>query len=99
LTPAPPTLHYAASNAAAAPEAGTAERAWAASMYFNSPQFLLFFAVIFLAYWSLPWRRVRATLLLVAGTYFGYATWQHLAGRQASRPSPRRNGCHWRPSG
>jgi alginate O-acetyltransferase complex protein AlgI len=49
-------------------------------MYFNSPQFLLFFAVIFLAYWSLTWHGARAAWLLIAGTYFGYATWQHLAG-------------------
>jgi hypothetical protein len=45
-------------------------------MYFNSPQLLLFFAVIFLASWSLTWHRARAAWLLVAGTYFGYPTWQ-----------------------
>jgi hypothetical protein len=58
-------------------------------MNFNSPRFLLFFAVTFLAYWSPPWRCARATLLLVAGPYFGHATRQHLAGR----PAPRMMGC------
>jgi hypothetical protein len=45
-------------------------------MYFNSPQFLLFFAVIFPASWLLTWHGARAAWLLVAATYFGYAPWQ-----------------------
>jgi alginate O-acetyltransferase complex protein AlgI len=53
-------------------------------MYFNSPQFLLFFAVIFLAYWSLAGRCARVAWLLIAGAYFGYATWQHLAAAHAA---------------
>jgi alginate O-acetyltransferase complex protein AlgI len=41
---------------------------------FCSPAFLLFFLVIFIIYWSLPWHRVRVWLLLVASIYF-YASW------------------------
>jgi alginate O-acetyltransferase complex protein AlgI len=41
---------------------------------------LLFFSVVFAAYWLLPWPRARVALLLVASFYF-YASWNHwLAG-------------------
>jgi alginate O-acetyltransferase complex protein AlgI len=43
-------------------------------MLFCSQKFLLFFTVIFLAYWALPWHRVRVWLLLGASVYF-YASW------------------------
>jgi alginate O-acetyltransferase complex protein AlgI len=43
-------------------------------MLFCSQQFLLFFAGIFLAYWLLPWDRLRVWLLLAASFYF-YASW------------------------
>jgi alginate O-acetyltransferase complex protein AlgI len=43
-------------------------------MLFCSEQFLLFYTVVFLAYWILPWHRVRVWLLLAASFYF-YASW------------------------
>jgi alginate O-acetyltransferase complex protein AlgI len=43
-------------------------------MLFCSQAFLVFFAVIFTAYWALPWQRGRVWLLLVASFYF-YASW------------------------
>jgi alginate O-acetyltransferase complex protein AlgI len=44
------------------------------SMLFCSLTFLLFFAVVFGLYWSMPWPRARVWLLLVASFYF-YASW------------------------
>jgi len=43
-------------------------------MLFCTQQFLIFFLVVFLAYWALPWRRPRVWLLLAASYYF-YASW------------------------
>jgi alginate O-acetyltransferase complex protein AlgI len=43
-------------------------------MLFNSLQFLVFFALVFAVYWSLPWQRLRVYLLLGASFYF-YASW------------------------
>jgi alginate O-acetyltransferase complex protein AlgI len=43
-------------------------------MLFCSTAFLYFFLVVFVAYWSLPWERVRVWLLLGASLYF-YASW------------------------
>src|SRR3954447_22313016 len=43
-------------------------------MLFCSDRFLLFFTVVFAAYWSLPWHRARVWLLLGASFYF-YACW------------------------
>jgi alginate O-acetyltransferase complex protein AlgI len=49
-------------------------------MLFCSEKFLVFFTVIFISYWALPWQRVRVWLLLGASFYF-YATWNKwLAG-------------------
>jgi alginate O-acetyltransferase complex protein AlgI len=49
-------------------------------MLFCSEQFLLFFAIVFVAYWAMPWHRARVGLLLAASLYF-YASWNHwLAG-------------------
>jgi alginate O-acetyltransferase complex protein AlgI len=49
-------------------------------MLFCSTQYLIFFAIIFIAYWSLPWHRVRVWLLMGASFYF-YASWNKwLAG-------------------
>jgi alginate O-acetyltransferase complex protein AlgI len=45
-------------------------------MLFCSEQFLYFFAVVFVAYWALPWGRARVGLLLAASFYF-YASWNH----------------------
>jgi alginate O-acetyltransferase complex protein AlgI len=41
---------------------------------FFSPQFLIFFAVVFALYWALPWHRARVWLLLAASFVF-YASW------------------------
>jgi alginate O-acetyltransferase complex protein AlgI len=41
---------------------------------FCSPEFLLFFTVLFAAYWALPGRQPRIWLLLVASFFF-YACW------------------------
>jgi alginate O-acetyltransferase complex protein AlgI len=43
-------------------------------MLFCSQQFLLFFAVVFAVYWSLPDQRLRVWFLLAASFYF-YAKW------------------------
>ena len=43
-------------------------------MLFCTQPFLIFFLVVFLAYWALPWRRPRVWLLLAASYYF-YASW------------------------
>ncbi len=43
-------------------------------MLFCSQAFLLFFIVVFLAYWATPSNRLRTAILLVASFYF-YATW------------------------
>src|SRR4051812_24667309 len=49
-------------------------------MLFCTQQFLLFFTVVLLAYWMLPWPRARVWLLLAASFYF-YASWNKwLAG-------------------
>jgi alginate O-acetyltransferase complex protein AlgI len=45
-------------------------------MLFCSPEFVVFFAVVFAAHWALPWQRVRVWLLLAASFYF-YACWNH----------------------
>jgi len=41
---------------------------------FCSPEFLLFFTMVFVIYWALPWRSARIWLLLIASFYF-YACW------------------------
>jgi alginate O-acetyltransferase complex protein AlgI len=41
---------------------------------FCSPEFLLFFTVVFVVYWVLPWRQGRVWLLLIASFFF-YACW------------------------
>ncbi|HVC98965.1 MAG TPA: MBOAT family protein [Pirellulales bacterium] len=43
-------------------------------MLFCSEQFLLFFTLVFVVYWSMPWRAARVYLLLAASFYF-YASW------------------------
>jgi alginate O-acetyltransferase complex protein AlgI len=43
-------------------------------MLFCTQAFLLFFTVVFLVYWALPWQRARVWLLLAASFYF-YANW------------------------
>src|SRR5690348_13379132 len=43
-------------------------------MLFCSQAFFLFFAVIFTAYWAMPWHRPRVWLLL-AGSFVFYASW------------------------
>src|SRR5438105_1243962 len=43
-------------------------------MLFCSEAFLLFFAVVFAIYWTMPWQRARVWLLLIASFYF-YASW------------------------
>jgi len=43
-------------------------------MLFCTQQFLLFFTIVLLVYWALPWQRPRVWLLLVASFYF-YASW------------------------
>ncbi len=45
-------------------------------MLFCSQNFALFFAVVFIVYWALPWHRVRVWLLLAASFFF-YASWNH----------------------
>jgi len=47
-----------------------------AFMLFCSEQFLVFFLVVFAAYWAIPWPRFRVWLLLAASFYF-YASWNH----------------------
>jgi alginate O-acetyltransferase complex protein AlgI len=41
---------------------------------FCSPEFLLFFAVVLVVYWAMPWRQGRVWLLLIASFFF-YACW------------------------
>src|SRR5262245_61475740 len=43
-------------------------------MLFTTHQYLIFFLVVFAAYWAMPWKRLRVYLLLAASFYF-YATW------------------------
>src|ERR1043165_3210820 len=43
-------------------------------MLFCTQAFLIFFACVFIAYWSLPWHRARTYLLLIASFYF-YSRW------------------------
>jgi alginate O-acetyltransferase complex protein AlgI len=43
-------------------------------MLFCTQQFLLFFAVVFVVYWSMPWRAARVWLLLGASFFF-YISW------------------------
>jgi alginate O-acetyltransferase complex protein AlgI len=45
-------------------------------MLFTTHQYLIFFLVVFAAYWAMPWQRLRVYLLLAASFYF-YATWNH----------------------
>jgi alginate O-acetyltransferase complex protein AlgI len=45
-------------------------------MLFCSQQFLVFFTIVFVLYWALPWPRGRVYLLLAASFYF-YASWNH----------------------
>jgi alginate O-acetyltransferase complex protein AlgI len=45
-----------------------------AGMLFCSQQFLLFFAVVFVVYWAMPWRAARVWFLLAA-SYFFYMSW------------------------
>jgi alginate O-acetyltransferase complex protein AlgI len=62
-------LHRRAMPQAADPSAPKGD-----AMLFCSPQFMVFFAVLLLVYWSIPWRRARVWLLLGASFYF-YAKW------------------------
>jgi alginate O-acetyltransferase complex protein AlgI len=49
-------------------------------MLFCSQTYLLFFTIVFIAHWSMPWHRLRVWLLLAASFYF-YASWNKwLAG-------------------
>src|SRR5947209_7340237 len=43
-------------------------------MLFCSQQFLLFFAVVFVVYWAMPWRAARVCFLLGASFVF-YMSW------------------------
>src|SRR4051812_16425311 len=43
-------------------------------MLFCTERFLVFFLVVFAAYWTLPWHRARVYLLLGASFHF-YASW------------------------
>src|SRR6266446_931632 len=43
-------------------------------MLFCSEKFLVFFTIVFISYWALPWPRARVWLLLGASFYF-YASW------------------------
>jgi alginate O-acetyltransferase complex protein AlgI len=43
-------------------------------MLFCTRQFLIFFVIVFVAYWVIPWARGRVWLLLGASYYF-YASW------------------------
>jgi alginate O-acetyltransferase complex protein AlgI len=47
-------------------------------MLFCSQQFLLFFCLVFFAYWTMPAKRVRVFFSLLAGAGFGYLTWNYL---------------------
>lgn len=46
-------------------------------MIFCSQAFLVFFTLVFLVYWILPWDRARVRLLLIASFYF-YARWNQM---------------------
>lgn len=48
-------------------------------MLFVTQKFLVFFLVVFAAYWALPWKRARVWLLLVASYYFYYCFNEWLA--------------------
>jgi alginate O-acetyltransferase complex protein AlgI len=49
-------------------------------MLFCSQRYLMFFVVVFLVHWAMPWRRARVWLLLAASFFF-YASWSRwLAG-------------------
>lgn len=43
-------------------------------MFFHSQAYLVFFTIVFTAYWLLPWRRMRVYLLVAASITF-YAFW------------------------
>jgi alginate O-acetyltransferase complex protein AlgI len=43
-------------------------------MLFCSQQFLVFFAIVFIVYWAMPWRAVRVWFLLAASFFF-YMSW------------------------
>jgi alginate O-acetyltransferase complex protein AlgI len=43
-------------------------------MLFCSQKFLLFLALVFAVYWTLPWQRARVAVLLIASFWF-YASW------------------------
>ncbi len=45
-------------------------------MLFCSQQYLLFFMLVFTAYWVIPWQQARVYLLLAASLFF-YASWNH----------------------
>ena len=51
-----------------------AGRLYKPRVLFNSVEFLIFFAVVFTAYWLAPWRELRIWLLLAASYYF-YMSW------------------------
>jgi alginate O-acetyltransferase complex protein AlgI len=43
-------------------------------MFFCSERYLLFFTLVLVVYWAMPWARLRVLLLLAASVYF-YASW------------------------
>jgi alginate O-acetyltransferase complex protein AlgI len=43
-------------------------------MLFHEQKFLIFFGIVFAAYWAAPWRSARTWILLAASLYF-YASW------------------------
>src|SRR5438552_3805932 len=45
-------------------------------MLFCTQPFVVFFTLVFCAYWTIPWQRARVYLLLAASFYF-YASWNH----------------------
>jgi alginate O-acetyltransferase complex protein AlgI len=45
-------------------------------MLFPTHEYLIFFVIVFTAYWAMPWKRPRIYLLLAASFYF-YAVWNH----------------------
>src|SRR4051812_36753238 len=45
-------------------------------MLFCSQAFLIFFVIVFVLYWAIPWREARVWLLLAASFCF-YASWNH----------------------
>src|SRR5688572_15756603 len=48
-------------------------------MLFVTQKFLVFFLIVFAAYWAIPWHRPRVWLLLVASYYFYFCFNQWLA--------------------